>query len=67
MTQMIPLLSVAKEGGNEVWDKRYPHNEGLSDRKVGRTIVGMKTMFQRNLQGEKIGEGGAVGHHAANS
>jgi hypothetical protein len=67
MIQMIPLLSVVKEGDNEVWDKRYSRNEGLLGRMVGRTIVGVKTMVQRYLRGGKIDEREAVGQHAVNS
>ena len=64
---MIPLLNVVKEGGNEVWDRRYLRNEGLLGRIVGRTIVDAKTMFQRSLRGGKIGERGVVVQHAVNS
>ena len=66
MIQMIPLLSVVKEEGNEVWDMRYSCNEGLLGRMVGRTIAGVKTMFQIYLRGGKISGRGAVGQHAVN-
>jgi hypothetical protein len=65
--QTILLLNVVKEGGNEVWDKRYSHNWGLSDQMEGGKTANVAMMFQRCLQDGMIGERAAAGQHAVSS
>lgn len=65
--QTILLLNVVKEGGNEVWDKRYSHNWGLSNQMEGRKTADVTMTFQRCPRDGMIGERAAAGQHAVSS